>query len=111
MLYKSVLRIYNLVCVIQGRQYLSMAGKVIINSERCKGCGLCLAACKQECLVISAELNSVGIFPAQSVGGNCTGCAHCALVCPDVAIEVCRDYSRIIEIPPKAKVPLTREKV
>ncbi|MGA2094439.1 MAG: 4Fe-4S binding protein, partial [Sedimentisphaerales bacterium] len=24
-----------------------MAGKIIIDSERCKGCGLCLTACPQ----------------------------------------------------------------
>jgi 2-oxoglutarate ferredoxin oxidoreductase subunit delta len=46
-------------------------------------------------LEIDPELNRKGYQPARSDAGNspdrdCTGCALCAVVCPEVAIEVYR---------------------
>jgi len=68
-----------------------MAGKIIVDRERCKGCGLCVWTCPHEVIRISAEPNSVGIFPAEAANDGCTGCALCALTCPDVAITVLRE--------------------
>ncbi len=68
-----------------------MAGKIIIDVERCKGCTLCVTACPNSVITISEKSNSKGYFPAASTGPNCTGCANCAIVCPDCAIEVFRD--------------------
>ena len=65
-----------------------MAGKIKINTERCKGCGLCVAVCPKECLVISNKSNAKGYFPAEAKDSDCTACAACALICPDVVIEV-----------------------
>jgi 2-oxoglutarate ferredoxin oxidoreductase subunit delta len=68
-----------------------MVGKVIINAERCKGCGLCLAACPRHALALSPQANKMGYFPVQSnCQSDCTGCGLCALMCPDAAIEVYR---------------------
>jgi 2-oxoglutarate ferredoxin oxidoreductase subunit delta len=68
-----------------------MAGKIIIDMERCKGCGLCVAFCPHGCIVISGKSNKNGFFPAQTNNTNCTGCASCAIVCPDAVIAVYRD--------------------
>ncbi|MHC4758774.1 MAG: 4Fe-4S dicluster domain-containing protein [Planctomycetota bacterium] len=68
-----------------------MAGKIEINTERCKGCGLCVTACPKGCIFMSAGSNKMGYFPADSVNENCTGCAMCALICPDACIKVYRD--------------------
>ena len=68
-----------------------MAGKIIIDLERCKGCGLCVDVCPKGCIVISRESNKSGFFPACANGFDCTGCAMCAIVCPDAVIEVLRE--------------------
>ena len=67
-----------------------MSGKIKINSERCKGCGLCITVCPRQALAISRDSNTLGHFPAEVISAECTGCSLCALICPDVAIEVYR---------------------
>lgn len=70
-----------------------MAGKVFIDSERCKGCGLCVAVCPKQIMVISKKSNKHGYFPAETDNSKCNGCAACAIICPDAAIGVYRDES------------------
>lgn len=67
-----------------------MAGRVEIDSVRCKGCGLCLPVCPKGCLGISSQANATGHFPAELINEECIGCAQCALICPDAAIKVYR---------------------
>ena len=66
------------------------AGKVHIVTDRCKGCGLCVAVCPRSVLAIEASgLNAKGYQPAMAVQPErCIGCASCALICPDVVISV-----------------------
>jgi len=88
-----------------------MGGKIIINAERCKGCGLCVEACPKGSIVIAASSNKKGYFPAEANGCECTGCALCAIVCPDAVIEVYRDSEIIaVESKNKNKPSLTRER-
>ena len=79
---------------------------IIVNKDRCKGCGFCIEFCPKQILEMSVDLNIRGIHYAcmknepgsatteskiqnpKSKISPCTGCAICALVCPDVAIEV-----------------------
>jgi 2-oxoglutarate ferredoxin oxidoreductase subunit delta len=65
-------------------------GKVEIDIEKCKGCSLCVVACKQETLEMSKKINRQGYHYAVMVKDNCTGCENCALVCPDAVITVYR---------------------
>ncbi len=67
-----------------------ISGTVIVATEICKGCELCIAACPQESLALSSSINRKGYRFAQLVQDNCTGCVNCALVCPDSAITVYR---------------------
>jgi 2-oxoglutarate ferredoxin oxidoreductase subunit delta len=67
-------------------------GKIEIETDRCKGCGLCSAVCPKGIIFMDdAVLNVKGYQPASVSDMNkCIGCGYCALVCPDVAIRVQR---------------------
>lgn len=74
-----------------------MKGRIEINSELCKGCGLCIEVCPKKQIEVSEELNKKGYYPARYMEEDtpddeckCTGCCMCALTCPDIAIEVYR---------------------
>ena len=55
----------------------------------CKGCGLCVAFCKQEVLRMSDEVDPKGFHVVEIVDPErCTGCARCALMCPEAAVEI-----------------------
>ena len=88
-----------------------MAGKIIIDTERCKGCGLCVEVCPKNGIVISNHSNKNGYFPAQASNAECTGCAICAIICPEAIIEVRRD-TNILAVEPggKKKSRLVEEK-
>ncbi len=68
-----------------------ISGTVIIVTEICKGCELCIASCPQESLGLSTSINRKGYRYATLLLNNCTGCVNCALVCPDSAITVYRE--------------------
>jgi 2-oxoglutarate ferredoxin oxidoreductase subunit delta len=64
-------------------------GSIQIDRERCKGCALCIDFCPEHCIRLSDELNLKGYFVvAFDDSRECTACRSCALMCPDVAIEV-----------------------
>lgn len=49
---------------------------------------LCVSVCPKGQLREDKGLNKRGINPIRFLGKDCTGCALCAVICPDVAIEV-----------------------
>jgi len=88
-----------------------MAGKITIDFERCKGCGLCVTVCPRDGIVISKRSNRNGYFPAQTANCDCTGCAMCALICPEAVIQVYRDNGIVAKPTKKSKGTLLKEEV
>ncbi|SDO64813.1 4Fe-4S dicluster domain-containing protein [Desulforhopalus singaporensis] len=67
-------------------------GSTQIETDRCKGCGLCVAVCPLELLTQDeTTVNIKGYFPAKiKYPKKCKGCGFCALMCPDSVITVWR---------------------
>lgn len=67
-------------------------GIVVIDTEICKGCELCIEVCPVEILKIEKiAINKSGYLPAFVTDGyKCTACANCAIMCPDSAISIYR---------------------
>ncbi len=66
-----------------------MTKKAIINKEFCKGCGMCVAVCPVNALVIGETFNKSGTKIAELRDEEkCIGCGRCFMICPDFAIEV-----------------------
>lgn len=68
--------------------------KLVIDEGRCKGCALCTIACSKGLLKLGDHLNQYGYLAVEMVPGReaeCTACALCAQMCPDVAITIFRE--------------------
>lgn len=67
-------------------------GTVVIDTDRCKGCELCVSVCPQHVLHMASTLNARGYYPVKldDPEGRCTGCALCAVMCPDIVFAVYR---------------------
>lgn len=61
----------------------------VIDTEECKGCGRCVAACPQKVLRMRPRINHRGVQPAEYAGEGCVGCGICFYNCPEpYGIEV-----------------------
>lgn len=70
-----------------GMTTVTTRGTVVIDVERCKGCELCISACRPGVLTMSGAVNQVGYRYPELVPG-CTACRACHAVCPDFVFEV-----------------------
>jgi 2-oxoglutarate ferredoxin oxidoreductase subunit delta len=64
-------------------------GAVVVDTERCKGCDLCIVACPSKVLAMSKDANTKGYnYSYMANPDACVGCVACAYVCPDACITV-----------------------
>lgn len=65
-------------------------GSIVINTERCKGCQLCVPVCQTKTIAMSSQVNGKGYQFATVINDDCNGCTNCATICPDGVISVYR---------------------
>ncbi len=66
-------------------------GRIVVDIEKCKGCGVCVPACPTSVIQLAENVNGKGFHYAYMANEDaCTGCMNCALVCPDAVITVYR---------------------
>ncbi len=66
-------------------------GRLQIDEEECKGCGLCIEACPPKVIALNERMNRYGYRTAVYAGAGCTGCGICFMACPEPgAITVLR---------------------
>ena len=66
-------------------------GTIVVDTEACKGCRVCVVTCPTKTIELGREVNSKGYNYMQMVNPeSCTGCTNCATVCPDSCITVYR---------------------
>ena len=65
-------------------------GRIIIDSERCKGCSLCIFYCPVDILALDeTKTNLKGYTPLIITDEDkCIACSFCAIMCPDSVITV-----------------------
>jgi len=63
--------------------------KIVINTEWCKGCHICVEVCPRQVLDVDGDAFVRGSHPVRVARiEDCTVCRQCELLCPDLAITV-----------------------
>ncbi len=63
--------------------------RILINTNYCKGCGICVEICPVKVFKLSEEVNEKGYHIANPINHDkCIKCHLCELYCPDQAIYV-----------------------
>lgn len=64
-------------------------GTVVVDTDRCKGCELCIEACPSQVLGVSNRCNTKGYHFVELINEEaCIGCASCGYVCPDACLTI-----------------------
>lgn len=68
-------------------------GRVYIETDHCKGCGLCVSVCPKNVLEIDfTTINRKGYSPSTAAReADCIACGNCAITCPDSVIQIERE--------------------
>jgi 2-oxoglutarate ferredoxin oxidoreductase subunit delta len=63
--------------------------QVVIDKNRCKGCGYCVDFCPREVLKMSTNINPKGYtLPAIVDEDKCLNCGYCEKICPEFAVKI-----------------------
>jgi 2-oxoglutarate ferredoxin oxidoreductase subunit delta len=69
---------------------MAFKGKIVVDTEKCKGCQVCIPVCPTDVIEMATLVNSKGYHFMEQVREECIGCTNCATVCPDSVITVYR---------------------
>ena len=62
--------------------------QVILNTEQCTGCLLCIEVCPNELFRAGSVVNQAGAMPVlMDYPEYCIACLNCVKICPDQAFE------------------------
>lgn len=65
-------------------------GRVMVDAEKCVGCGGCAEVCPSRCIEVSDPTKEKRVI--EFLLERCTYCTRCAEVCPEDAIEVTKEF-------------------
>lgn len=70
-------------------------GAIVVDKEKCKGCGVCVSVCPVKVIALSPMVNGKGYNYAEMIEGDksCIGCSTCGMICPDSCITVYKEKS------------------
>jgi 2-oxoglutarate ferredoxin oxidoreductase subunit delta len=84
-------------------------GTVVIDVDACKGCDLCIDACKPGVLRMTTTTFNVHGFRYPELLPGCTACKACSQICPDFVFQVWKfdepvelewdEHDTVLEIP------------
>jgi 2-oxoglutarate ferredoxin oxidoreductase subunit delta len=63
-------------------------GTVIIDVEACKGCDLCIDACRPGVLSMTTSERNTRGYRYPELRPGCTACQACSQICPDFVFQV-----------------------
>jgi len=70
---------------------MAVKGRIVVDTEKCKGCEVCIPVCPTNVIEMVDEVNGKGYHYSYMANPEaCTGCSSCAIVCPDGVISVFR---------------------
>lgn len=73
-------------------------GTVKIDVEACKGCELCIEACRPGVLAMTTDRYNQRGYRFPELSSGCTACRACAQVCPDFVFQVWK-FDDPLELP------------
>jgi 2-oxoglutarate ferredoxin oxidoreductase subunit delta len=63
-------------------------GTVVIDVEACKGCDLCIDACRPGVLSMTTNTRNTRGYRYPELRPGCTACQACSQICPDFVFQV-----------------------
>lgn len=73
-------------------------GTVKIDVEACKGCELCIDACRPGVLAMTTDHSNTRGYRYPQLAAGCTACRACVQVCPDFVFQLWK-FDEPVEIP------------
>ena len=72
-------------------------GTVVIDVEACKGCDLCIDACRPGVLSMTTYDRNTRGYRYPELRPGCTACQACSQICPDFVFQVWKFETPVTE--------------